>query len=313
MARTVWKGSLSFGLVNVPVGLYPATEDRTIHFHQFEEGTADRIRLKKVNERTGDEVTTAGVVKGYDLGNGKSVIVEPDELEAIAPERSRNLEIGDFVDLAAIDPIYFRSTYYLAPADDGALKAYRLLARAMDKTGKAGVAPLVMRGKEYLCVVRAHDGVLVLETLYFEDEIRSPDEVVAEVKGVDDAKALRSPRPSGRDLDMAVQLVGSMTAEWDPSNYHDTYRHEVEELIEAKRQGRAVVVTGDEEAPAPVVDLRAALEASVRRVGGSGGKAGGVGGKGGGPRRGGGRTKPRSSSSSGGTSPRRGGRRAKAS
>ena len=133
------------------------------------------------------------------------------------------------------------------------------------------------------------------------------------MKGVDDAKALRSPRPSGRDLDMAVQLVGSMTAEWDPSNYHDTYRHEVEELIEAKRQGRAVVVTGDEEAPAPVVDLRAALEASVRRVGGSGGKAGGVGGKGGGPRRGGGRTKPRSSSSSGGTSPRRGGRRAKAS
>src|SRR5664279_640646 len=115
MARTVWKGSLSFGLENVPVGLYPATEDRTIHFHPFQEGTGDRIRLRKVNERTGDEVPTSQIVKGYDLGNGESVIVEPDELEASAPERSRNLEISDFVDLAALDPIYFRSTYYLAP------------------------------------------------------------------------------------------------------------------------------------------------------------------------------------------------------
>ena len=269
MARTVWKGSLSFGLVNVPVGLYPATEDRTIHFHQFQEGTADRIRLRKVNERTGDEVPAGQIVKGYDLGNGESVIVEPDELEAIAPERSRNLEISDFVDIATIDPIYFRSTYYLAPADDGALKAYRLLARAMETSGKAAIAPLVMRGKEYLCVVRARDGVLVLETLYFDDEIRSPDEMLGEVKGVDDPKALRSPRPPNRELDMAVQLVSSMTAEWDPTNYRDSYRHEVEQLIEAKRQGKAVVANAPEESPAPVVDLMTALEASVRKVGSS--------------------------------------------
>ena len=269
MAHTVWKGSLSFGLVNVPVGLYPATEDRTIHFHQFQEGTADRIRLRKVNERTGDEVPASQIVKGYDLGNGESVIVEPDELEAIAPARSRNLEISDFVDISAIDPIYFRSTYYLAPVDDGALKAYRLLARAMEKSGKAGIAPLVMRGKEYLCVVRAQDGVLVLETLYFDDEIRSPDEMLAEVKGVDDPKALRSPRPPSRELDMAVQLVSSMTADWDPSNYRDSYRLEVEQLIEAKRRGKSVVATAPEESPAPVVDLMTALEASVRKVGSS--------------------------------------------
>jgi len=272
MARTVWKGSLSFGLVNVPVGLYPATEDRTIHFHQFQEGTADRIRLRKVNERTGDEVTTAQIVKGYDLGNGESVLVEPDELDALAPQRSRSLEISDFVDLADIDPIYFRSTYYLAPADDGALRAYRLLSRAMEESGKAAIAPLVMRGKEYLCVVRAHDGVLVLETLYFDDEIRSPDEMVADVKGVDDPKALRQPRPSGRELDMAVQLVGSMAATWDPSRYHDMYRDEVEALIEAKRHGKAVVANAPEESPAPVVDLMAALEASVRTVGTAGAK-----------------------------------------
>ena len=269
MAHTVWKGSLSFGLVNVPVGLYPATEDRTVHFHQFQEGTADRIRLRKVNERTGDEVPTSQIVKGFDLGNGESVIIEPGELEAIAPARSRNLEISDFVDLAAIDPIYFRATYYLAPADESALQAYRLLARAMEKSGKAGIAPLVMRGKEYLCVVRAHDGVLVLETLYFADEIRPPDEMLSEVKGVDDPKSLHGPRPPGRELDMAVQLVSSMTADWDPSNYGDSYRGEVEQLIEAKRRGKAVVATAPEESPAPVVDLMAALEASVRKVGSS--------------------------------------------
>jgi DNA end-binding protein Ku len=275
MARTVWKGSLSFGLVNVPVGLYPATEDQAIHFHQFEEGTADRIRLRKVNERTGDEVAPGHIVKGYDLGNGESVIVEPDELDDVAPERSRTLEIGDFVDLADIDPIYYRSTYYLAPADDGALKAYRLLARAMEQSGRAGIAPLVLRGKEYLCVVRAHDGVLVLETLYFDDEIRSPEEMLTEVKGVDDAKALRSPRPSGRELEMAVQLVSSMTAEWDPSRYHDTYRQEVEQLIEAKRRGKAVVSSPAGEPTAPAVDLLSALEASVRNVGGAGRRGGG--------------------------------------
>ncbi len=268
MARTVWKGSLSFGLVNVPVGLYPATEDRTIHFHQFEEGTADRIRLRKVNERTGDEVATDHIVKGYDLGNGESVIVGPDELAGVAPERSRTLEITDFVDLADIDPVYFRSSYYLAPADDGALRAYRLLARAMEESGRAGIAPLVMRGKEYLCAVRAHDRVLVLETLFFPDEIRSPGEMVAEVTGVDDSRALQRPAPDGRELTMAVQLVESMTADWNPSRYHDTYRAEVEALIEAKRRGHAVVATESGESPAPVVDLMAALEASVRSVGG---------------------------------------------
>ena len=268
MAHTVWKGSLSFGLVNVPVGLYPATEDRTVHFHQLEAGTADRIRLRKVNERTGEEVPGDRIVKGYDLGNGESVVIEPEDLEAIAPDRSRTLEISDFVELVDIDPVYFRSSYYLAPTEEGALKAYRLLTAAMERSDRAGIAPLVMHGKEYLCAVRAHQGVLVLETLYFTDEIRPPEDMIDDVKGVDDAEALRGPAPKRRELAMAVQLVESMTADWDPSRYRDNYRGEVEELIEAKRRGRAVVTTEAGVAPAPVVDLMAALEASVRKVGG---------------------------------------------
>lgn len=275
MAHTVWSGSLSFGLVNVPVGLVPATEDHTIHFHQFESGTADRIRLRKVNERTGREVAGDRIVKGFDLGTGESVIVEPDELDAVAPERSRTLEITDFVELADIDPIYFRSSYYLAPRDDGALSAYRLLARAMEQSARIGIAPLVMRGKEYLCAVRARDGVLVLETLYFDDEIRPPDDMLPAVKGVDDARALRSPAAKGRDLTLAVQLVESMTTEWDPTRYHDTYRREVEALIEDKRRGRAIVTSEPEETVADVIDLRAALEDSVRRVDAAGGGGGG--------------------------------------
>ena len=269
MAHAVWRGSLSFGLVTVPVSLYPATEDQTIHFHQIEEGTADRIRLRKVNERTGEEVPSDQIVKGYDLGKGESVVVEPEELESIAPERSRTLEITDFVELTDIDPVYFRSSYYLAPTEEGALKAYRLLSAAMERSERAGIASLVMHGKEYLCAVRAHDGVLVVETLFFNDEIRPPEDMIADVKGVDDAKALRSPAPKGRELTMAVQLVESMTADWDPSRYSDTYRAEVEELIETKRRGRAVVTTEPGEEPAPVVDLMAALEASVRKVGGA--------------------------------------------
>jgi DNA end-binding protein Ku len=267
MTRTAWKGFLSFGLVNVPVGLYPATQDRTILFHQFEEGTADRIRLRKVNERTGDEVPTDHIVNGYDLGNGESVIVEPAELDAIAPDSSRILEITDFVDLDFVDPVYFRATYYLAPIDRGALKAYRLLTAAMEQCGRAGIASIVMSGREYLCAVRAHDGVLVLETLFFEDEVRPPEHMLAEVRGVEDAEVLSGPAPKGRELSMAVQLVESMAADWDPGRYHDTYRIEVENLIESKCQSGAVVTTESADEPAPVVDLMAVLEASVREAG----------------------------------------------
>src|SRR5271166_1941814 len=165
MARAIWTGSLSFGLVNVPVALYAATRDKTIHFNQFEEGTSDRIRYRKVNERTGEEVDSAHIVRGVDVGGGEYVVLSDEELAAAEPERSRNIEITDFVDLDDIDPVAYRSTYYVGPQGDVATKAYGLLRQAMNESNKVGVATLVMRGKEYLVAVRPSDDVLALETM----------------------------------------------------------------------------------------------------------------------------------------------------
>ena len=156
--RTIWKGALSFGLVNIPVGLYPATSDKSIHFNQFEEGTSDRIRYKKVNERTGEEVPQDRIVRGFDLGGGEYVILSDEELESAEPKKSRQIEISDFVGLADIDPVFFRSSYYLAPEGAGADKAYALLRQAMAEAGRVAIATLVMRNKEYLVAIRPDDG-----------------------------------------------------------------------------------------------------------------------------------------------------------
>ena len=172
--RTIWKGALSFGLVNIPVGLYPATSDKSIHFNQFEEGTSDRIRYKKVNERTGDEVPQDRIVRGFDLGGGEYVILSEEELESAEPKKTRQIEISDFVGLADIDPVFFRSSYYLAPEGAGADKAYALLRRAMAEAGRVAIATLVMRNKEYLVAIRPDDDALALHTMYFSDEVRAP-------------------------------------------------------------------------------------------------------------------------------------------
>src|SRR5580700_3292602 len=174
MARTIWKGALSFGLVNVPVGVYPATQDKSIHFNQFEKGTSDRIRYKKVNERTGEEVDSADIVKGFDLGGGEYVMMSDEELAAAEPERSRQIEITDFVDLDDIDPVFYRTTYYLAPEGKGTDKPYALLRKAMSESRKVAIATMVMRNKEYLVAVRPEGDVLALETMFFADEVRSP-------------------------------------------------------------------------------------------------------------------------------------------
>ena len=261
MARTIWTGSLSFGLVNVPVGLYTATRDRSIHFNQFEEGTSDRIRYKKINERTGEEVDNARIVKGVDIGGGDYVILSDDELEAAAPERSRAIEITDFVDLDAIDPIYYRTTYYLAPQGDGAGKAYALLRKAMRASNKVGIATIVMRGKEYLVAVRPEDDVLALETMYFADEVRSPtDELPVAGSEAGDAGL------SDRELTTAQLLIDSMASEWEPDQYHDTYRQRVEELIDQKRRGEEIVTEAEPPRQSNVVDLMEALQASVSAV-----------------------------------------------
>ena len=256
MARAIWKGSLNFGLVNVPVGVYPATHDKTIHFNQFEAGTSDRIRYRKVNERTGEEVDSSNIVRGFDLGGGEYVILSDEELESAEPEKSRLIEITDFVDLPQIDPIYFRTTYYLAPEGEAATKAYELLRQVMDTTHKVAIGTVVMRNKEYPVAIRPDDDVLKLETMYFADEIRSPQRELPEMPD--------SVQLTEREISMAQLLLESMANEWDPGKYHDTHRQKVEALIEEKRQGHEIV-TGVQAEPVatPVVDLMDVLSASI--------------------------------------------------
>jgi DNA end-binding protein Ku len=254
MARTIWKGSLSFGLVNVPIGVYPATQDKSIHFNQFEKGTSDRIRYKKVNERTGQEVESADIVKGFDLGGGDYVMLTDDELAAAEPERSRQIEITDFVDLDEIDPVFYRTTYYLAPEGNGSDKPYALLRKAMKDSRKVGIATMVMRNKEYLVAIRPEGDVLALETMFFADEVRSPNQELPRIP--DDADL------TDREIKMANVLIDSMESEWDPERFHDTHRQKVESLIEEKSQGKVIVATKSASAP-KIVDLMEALQASI--------------------------------------------------
>jgi DNA end-binding protein Ku len=259
MPRTVWKGALNFGLVNVPVGLYSATQDKTIHFNQFEEGTSDRIRYKKINERTGDEVPAARIVKGYDLGGGEYVLLTDEELDAAEPEKSKLIEITDFVDLDHIDPIYFRATYFLAPEGEAANKAYALLRQVMRDANKVAIGTLVMRNKEYPVAIRPDDDVLMLETMFFADEIRSPIKDFPELPSADEV--------TDREVQMATLLLESMESDWNPEKYQDTHRIQVEAIIEAKRQGDEIV-TGTEAQPAStkVVDLMDVLSASIDSI-----------------------------------------------
>jgi DNA end-binding protein Ku len=254
MARAIWSGAVSFGLVAVPVKLYPATEQQDIRFHQFKDGTQQRIRYKRVSEQTGREVAYEDIVKGYEVEKDNFVIVTPEELEAAAPEKTRTIEIEDFVDLGDIDPIYYEKTYYLAPEDQaGAEKAYALLLKAMKDEGKVGIGRFVMRTKEYLAAIRPMDGILALETMFFPDEIRQSSEV--------ENVPVRA-RAAERELKMAKQLIGSLATDWDPKRYHDEYRERVLKLIRDKAKGREIVLP---EAPTEtkVRDLMEALRASI--------------------------------------------------
>jgi DNA end-binding protein Ku len=259
MARAIWTGSVSFGLVNVPVGLFSATQDHEVHFHQFEKGTSNRVRNQRVNEQTGDEVAYKDIVKGAEVGDGDYVMLTQEELESVEPGRSRTIDISDFVDASEIDPIYYQKSYYLAPSDDTAKKPYALLVRAMEKAERIGVATFVMRGKQYLAAIRPHDGVLVLETMHFADEVRDPGKEV-------DNLPTRT-KVSKKDLDMAVSLITSLTAKWNPENYEDTYTERVKKLVDAKRKNREIVREETaEETSEKVVDLLAALQASVEQA-----------------------------------------------
>jgi DNA end-binding protein Ku len=264
MPRSIWKGSLSFGLVNVPVGLYPATADKTLHFHQVEDGTSDRIRYKKVNERTGREVASERIVKAMDMGGGEYVIVSDEELKEAEPEKSRTIDIEGFVNLTEIDPIYFRAAYYLAPGSEAGSKAYQLLREAMQRADKIGIASFVLRDKEYLAAIRPVTDVLVLETLYFADEIRDPVELpyLSKRAGV---------KPKERD--MAQTLIKSLGEKWNPADYHDSYREHVKALLKEKQAGHETVRHAEPERSGKVIDLLEALQASVKNAGNSSSRA----------------------------------------
>jgi DNA end-binding protein Ku len=252
----VWTGTISFGLVAVPVKLTPATKSRDVSFNQLESGTGSRIRYRRVSEQSGEEVPTDQIVKGYELEKGRYVIVEKDELDTLAPKASHTIDIEDFVDLADIDPIYFDTPYYVM-VDEKAAKPYRLLVDAMTELGKVAIGRVVMRSKEKLVAIRPMDGMLCVETMHYADEIV-------------DRASLGLPEEdielSDRELTMARQLVETLAGEFDASQYHDEYREQLLALIDKKAAGEEIVASETPEAPAKVLDLMAALEASLQRA-----------------------------------------------
>lgn len=257
MPRAIWSGSLGFGLVNVPVKLFTAVEEKGIRFHQFKEGSVHRVRNKRVDEKTGREVDYDKVVKGYETSKGTYVMLTPEELESVEPGRTRTIDIEDFVDLDDVDPIYFDRTYYVAPDGDAATRPYALLLDAMSRSGKVAIARFVMRTKQYLAAVRAGDGVLLLETMHFHDEIRAADDL--------DALPGRI-KVADKERKIADQLIRSMATDFDPTRYQDTYRKAVLDLVKRKGKGEEIEVGERREEGTKVVDLMAALEASVKEA-----------------------------------------------
>jgi DNA end-binding protein Ku len=258
MARAIWSGAISFGLVNVPVKLYSATSPKTVRFHQLSSKTGARIRQKRVDSTTGDEVPFEEIVKGYEITPDRYVLIDPEELDALDPKTTRTVDIEEFVDLVDIDPIYYDHNYYLAPTAGGA-KAYRLLLDAMREAGKVGIGKVVLRSKQQLCALRPTGDVLTLTTMLFGDEVLAPDRL-DELDAVSEAEATQ------RELAMAQQLIDSLSSAFDPSKFRDEYRERVLDLIERKAAGEEIAVQPQAEEPAAAPDLMAALEASLAAV-----------------------------------------------
>jgi DNA end-binding protein Ku len=257
MPRAIWSGSLSFGLVSVPVKAYSAVHDHNVHFHQLQKKTGARIRNAKVSAKTGKPVDNDDIERGFELSKGKYVVVDTGELDALQPQTTRTIDITDFVDLAAVDPIYYDHTYWLAPDGDAAERAYRLLLAAMEGAQRVAIGTVVMRNKQYLAAIRPLDGALAMSTMRFADEI-VPRKKIAGIP------AARS-KPAGKELKLATQIIDSLASDWDPKRYHDTYTEELRDLIERKAKGEELVVDETEEEPSgKVVDLMAALEASLK-------------------------------------------------
>ena len=256
MPRAMWSGAISFGLVNIPVKLFTAVSQKTVRFNQIDTRTGSRVRQKLVAEADGHEVSRDQIVKGYEIRPGDYVVVDEAELAALDPEAAHTIDIEEFVELDQIDPIYFDKAYWLAP-DRGNPKPYALLADALATSGKVGVARFVMRSKQYLAAIRSVDGVLVMSTMNWADEINEP----SDIGEIDDAVGIEV---SEKEQALAAQLIESLSADFDPAKYHDTYREQVMALVDQKASGaEPVVISAGGDASAEVVDLMAALEASV--------------------------------------------------
>ena len=259
MARAIWTGAISFGMVTVPVKLYSAINRKAVRFHQLNGKTGVRIAQKRVDPQSGDEVPYEDIVKGYEIAPDRYVVIEPGELEALEPKKTKTIEIEDFVDLAQIDPIFYDHPYYLAPGPGGA-KPYKLLAEAMRETGKVAIARVVIRSKEALVALRPIGDALGMSTMIFADEVLSPERL-DEIKDAEEVKTTK------RELDIAKQLVESLAGDFDPDRYHDAYRDQVLEMIERKAQGKQIAVQPEpEEVAAPAPDLMGALKASLEAV-----------------------------------------------
>lgn len=256
MPRPVWSGTISFGLVAIPIKLYNGVSKKSVSFNQLDDRTMSRIKLRKVSAETGEEVPDEHIVKGYEISKGRYVVVDPDELEPFIPSATRSIDLEEFVDLDEIDPVYFDSAYIVAP--DKTPKPYALLARAMEKAGKVALGRFVMRNKQYIAALRPVDGHLMMSTMVFADEVNAPSAVeeLAELDGV---------TVSDKEVLMAEALVDSLSAAFEPNKYRDEYREQVLDLIERKAAGEEFEVPAAAAASAPaVVDLMAALEASVK-------------------------------------------------
>jgi DNA end-binding protein Ku len=261
MARSIWTGAISFGLVTVPVKLYSAVNRKTVRFHQLSGKTGVRISQRRVDPSTGDEVPYEEIVKGFEITPDRYVVIEPGELESLEPKKTKTIEIEDFVELSDIDPIFYDHPYYLAPGAGGA-KPYRLLLDAMRESGRVAIARVVIRSKEQLVALRPmrDDNVLGMSTMLFADEVVDPD-------NIDEVEAAGDVETTDRELDIAKQLIESLAGPFEPEKYRDEYRDEVLSLIERKAAGEEIAVQpAAEEEAEPVPDLMAALKASLDAV-----------------------------------------------
>jgi DNA end-binding protein Ku len=260
MARSLWTGSLSFGLVNVPVRILPAVRDLDLHFRQLHEKDGAPIDVRRWCSEEDVEVPFEEITHSYELEDGREVIITDEDLEAVEPRKTRTIEIEQFVDLDDVDPIYFDHPYFLVPAseDDGAVRAYRLLVDVMDKTERAALGRFVLRAKEYLAIVRARDKALTLTTMLFADEVRPIEDV--------DAARAKKHQPAKKQLEAAVAVIEELSTEFEPERYKDRYRKRLQQVVAQKRKGKTIKAPDPDESAEPAPDLMEALERTLAEL-----------------------------------------------